>query len=183
MDRRQDRLRRRIQSIQFQIESLPKLRMLVMLPTHADITNRQWTVIEPQLVASSARLSSRLNRASEMLLARAGETGPARELNGALGQIEFDMTRAFTFFDTYMDVLTQRHAPQLGAMLAGCDVLRWKPYGATIRHSLSLSLRSSIASAESGRRSPGKVFRSPTDRRTRCRSSRSRTRASARNTI
>jgi hypothetical protein len=120
---RQDRFKSRIQSIQFQIESLALLRKLVMLPPQADITHRQWAVIEPQLVASSARLSGRLHRASEGLLARTGDTRPARELNGALGQIELDMSRAFTFFDTYMDVLTQRHAPELGAMLAGCDVL------------------------------------------------------------
>ena len=94
-----------------------------MLPEQADVTDRQWAVIEPQLVASSVRLSARLRRASDALLPRAGESKPARELSAALGQIEFDMARAFTFFDTYMDVLTQRHAPELGAVLAGCDVL------------------------------------------------------------
>ncbi|MBO9623866.1 MAG: hypothetical protein J7500_14250 [Sphingomonas sp.] len=94
-----------------------------MLSPEIDITERQWAVIEPQLVASSARLSARLHRAAEALLPKAGDAAPARNLNGALGQIELDMSRAFTFFDTYMDVLTQRHAPVLGAMLAGCDVL------------------------------------------------------------
>jgi hypothetical protein len=123
MDKRQERLRRRIQSIQFQIESLTKLRKLVMLPKEADVADRQWAVIEPQLAASSVRLSARLRHASDALLPRAGEPKPARELNAALGQIELDMARAFTFFDTYMDVLTQRHAPELGAVLAGCDVL------------------------------------------------------------
>jgi hypothetical protein len=123
MKGRQDRLRRRIQSIRFRIDSLTKLRKLVMLSPQVDITERQWAVIEPQLIASSARLSARVRRASETLLAKAGDLRPARELNGALGQIELDMGRAFTFFDTYMDVLTQRHAPELGAVLAGCDVL------------------------------------------------------------
>lgn len=94
-----------------------------MLSPGTDITQRQWAVIEPQLVASSARLSARLRRAGESLLPMARDRAPARELNGALGQIELDMSRAFTFFDTYMDVLTQRHAPVLGAVLAGCDVL------------------------------------------------------------
>jgi hypothetical protein len=122
-DDRQDRLRGRIQSIRFQIDSLVSLRKLVRLPAGADITSRQWAVIEPQLAASSARLSARLQRAAEALLPRAGEPRAARELHAALGQIELDMARAFTFFDTYMDVLTQRHAPELGAVLAGCDVL------------------------------------------------------------
>ncbi|HEU4650047.1 MAG TPA: hypothetical protein VFS49_01400 [Croceibacterium sp.] len=123
MQGRQDRLGRRIQSIQYRIESLPKLRKLVMLSSEADITERQWAVIEPQLVASSARLTARLRRAGEDLLPKAADRGPARSLNSALGQIELDMSRAFTFFDTYMDVLTQRHAPVLGGVLAGCDVL------------------------------------------------------------
>ena len=114
---------RRVRSIRYRIESLSSLRTLVMLPVQSDLTKRQWAVIEPQLVASSARLSGRLRRASDALLAEAGQSGRARELNGALGQIELDMSRAFTFFDTYMDVLTQRHAPELGAVLAGCDVL------------------------------------------------------------
>ena len=123
MQPRQDRLRRRIQSIRFRIESLTKLRKLVVLSPQSEITERQWAVIEPQLVGSSVRLSARVQRASETLLAKAADKRPARELGHALGQIELDMARAFTFFDTYMDVLTQRHAPELGAVLAGCDVL------------------------------------------------------------
>jgi hypothetical protein len=47
----------------------------------------------------------------------------ARALNSILGDIELDLSRSFTFFDTYMDVLTQRNTPQLGPILAGCDVL------------------------------------------------------------
>ncbi len=119
----QDRFRRRIQAIRFRIGGLTGLRLLVSLPAALDIDKGQWAVIEPQLVASSVRLSARLRRVSEALLPKAGEKRGARELNAALGQIELDMSRAFTFFDTYMDVLTQRHSPELGAVLAGCDVL------------------------------------------------------------
>jgi hypothetical protein len=36
-----------------------------------------------------------------------------------------ETSSAFVFFDTYVDVLTQRHTPELGPMLAGCDVLAW----------------------------------------------------------
>ena len=51
------------------------------------------------------------------------EPRAARQLNAVLGEVELDLSRAFTFFDTYMDVLTQRRSPELGAILAGCDVL------------------------------------------------------------
>jgi hypothetical protein len=80
-------------------------------------------VIEPQLAAASARLSSRVRRATDALLPRAGEPRAARRLVAALGQIELDMATAFTFFDTYMDVLTQRASPELGTVLGGCDML------------------------------------------------------------
>jgi hypothetical protein len=46
-------------------------------------------------------------------------------LNAALGDIELELSRAYTFFDTYMDVLTQRYSTRLGPLLAGCDVLAW----------------------------------------------------------
>jgi hypothetical protein len=36
------------------------------------------------------------------------------------------MSRAYTFFDTYMDVLTQRRSGELGPVLAGCDVLAYQ---------------------------------------------------------
>jgi hypothetical protein len=49
----------------------------------------------------------------------------ARRLNGVLGEIELDLSRSFIFFDTYMDVLSQRHLNALGPVLAGCDVLAW----------------------------------------------------------
>ena len=34
-----------------------------------------------------------------------------------------DLAKGFAFFDTYMDVLTQRRSSKLGATLGGCDVL------------------------------------------------------------
>lgn len=119
----QDRLRKRIQSIRFRIDNLTGLRRLVSLSPEHDIDRNQWAVIEPQLAASSARLTRRLRRASESLLPRVGDRRAVRELNAALGQIELDMSRAYVFFDTYMDVLTQRQSAELGPVLAGCDVL------------------------------------------------------------
>ena len=94
-----------------------------MLSPRLNITERQWSVIEPQLAASSVRLSSRVRRVTDALLPQAADGRAARDLSAALGQIELDMASAFTFFDTYMDVLTQRHAPELGGVLSGCDVL------------------------------------------------------------
>jgi len=95
----------------------------VNLAHDQDITERQWSVLEMQLNAASARLITRTKAATDSLLPQAADTMARRKLNAALGQIELDMSRAYTFFDTYMDVLTQRRSGALGSMLAGCDVL------------------------------------------------------------
>src|SRR5262249_60981701 len=84
---RQDRLGRRAQSIRFRIESLRRLRKLVVLPSEVDITERQWAVIEPQLASASVRLASRVRRASDALLPRAGERRARRELHAVLAHI------------------------------------------------------------------------------------------------
>ncbi|MDY0883487.1 hypothetical protein ACFPL7_11050 [Dongia soli] len=93
------------------------------LPPQQDISERQWAVLEPQLAAATARLSARVKRATDQLLPHIDDGRATRRLNAALGQIELDLSRAFLFFDTYMDVLTQRNSAELGAILRGCDAL------------------------------------------------------------
>jgi hypothetical protein len=116
-------LRQRVESLRFRIHSLTSLRRLVALPPACDLSERQWSLLEPQLAAAAARLATRVRRAVDRWLPRVHEPGAARPLNAALGEVELDLSRAFTFFDTYMDVLTQRRSPELGPVLAGCDVL------------------------------------------------------------
>lgn len=102
------------------------LRRLVDLGPEQDITARQWAVLEPKLGAISVQLAERVKRAAGDLGPRAAEAGARRTLNDALGRVELDLARAYAFFDTYMDVLTQRRTPLLGGVLAGCDVLAFE---------------------------------------------------------
>jgi len=102
------------------------LRRLVNLGPEQDITARQWAVLEPKLGAISVRLSEQVKQVAGELVPRAGDGGARRSLNDALGRVELDLARAYAFFDTYMDVLTQRRTPALGAVLAGCDVLAYE---------------------------------------------------------
>ncbi|HEX8069030.1 MAG TPA: hypothetical protein VF546_03700 [Pyrinomonadaceae bacterium] len=118
-------LHRRVESLRVRIETLSSLRTLVNLPPAHDITRRQWAVLELELAAVEKRLLARLNRGARAYLPQAHDLGAARALNSQLGDIELEMSRAFAFFDTYMDVLTQRHTPELGPLLAGCDALAW----------------------------------------------------------
>lgn len=116
---------RRYESARARIETLSSLRKLVALQPEHDITKRQWSVLESQLSSVENRLLSRLKRGARAYLPNVKNPEAARSMNALLGEVELEMSRAFTFFDTYMDVLTQRHTPELGPMLAGCDVLAW----------------------------------------------------------
>jgi hypothetical protein len=118
-------LEQRVQSAGLRIRELSSLRTAVALPPKHDITEHQWSTLQLQLNAVEARLQGRLKRAADQYLGSAARLQPARSLNAVLGEIEMELSRAFTFFDTYMDVLTQRHTPELGRLLAGCDVLAW----------------------------------------------------------
>lgn len=66
---------------------------------------------------------TRLLSAERSLLPNAYRPAVRRRLNAVIGQLELDLSRSLVYFDTYMDVLTQRHPAELGALLAGCDVI------------------------------------------------------------
>ncbi|MGI6455246.1 MAG: hypothetical protein ACOX5R_06430 [bacterium] len=77
------------------------------------------------MTAVELDLLQQIKIAARNYLPHIHELGSRRQLNNSLGQMELNMSKAYAFFDTYMDVLTQRHTPELGALLAGCDVLAW----------------------------------------------------------
>src|SRR5439155_23548693 len=118
-------LRQGIEEMKMRFESLTSLRRLVALPPGKDITARQWGILAAALGGAQTRLIARVNRAARAHLASVWDPSVARQLNAILGEVELETARAFTFFDTYMDVLTQRHSPELGSLLAGCDVIAW----------------------------------------------------------
>jgi hypothetical protein len=114
---------KRIDSLRLRIEELSSLRNTVALPPLHDISPKQWSVIESELKTSETRLLRRLKRVSRAHLPHLHNSRAARSLNSLLGEIELEMSKTFTVFDTFMDILTQRHTPELGQLLAGCDVL------------------------------------------------------------
>ena len=124
MDRQTNSFQRRVESARMRIEALSSLRQTVALPAGC-LTARQWSVIENQLNIVQTRLQSRLKRAAREHFPHIQDAKVARSLNSLLGEIELEMTTAFTFYDTYSDVLTQRSSPELGPLLGGCDALAW----------------------------------------------------------
>ncbi|MGB7069899.1 MAG: hypothetical protein WBD22_10425 [Pyrinomonadaceae bacterium] len=116
-------LQRRIDALRVRIEELSSLRTLVSLGPSVDIGRRQWKVLESELNTVEAKLLRRLKNSARAYLSKSGDIAAARLLNKQLGEIELELAKSFAFFDTFMDVLTQRHTPELGRLLAGCDVL------------------------------------------------------------
>jgi len=116
-------LKNRFKSIEQQIKILSSLRKSISLPPSGDITERQWSVIEAQLVLTETQLLSRLKKIGRKYLPHVNEIKPARFLNYQMGKIELDLSRSFRIFDTFLDILSQRHLPEIGLILTGCDVL------------------------------------------------------------
>lgn len=114
---------RRLLSLERRIRILSSLRGLVDLDQDTDITERQWSAILSHLAATESRLLSKLRGAVRAYLPYISEPNVARRVNEIIGDITLELTRAFVFFDTFMDILTQRHPKKLGMMLAGCDVI------------------------------------------------------------
>ncbi|MDR4497122.1 MAG: hypothetical protein MRK02_04240 [Candidatus Scalindua sp.] len=40
-----------------------------------------------------------------------------------MGKTELELSKSFIYFDTFVDLLSQRHLPEMGLLLGGCDVL------------------------------------------------------------
>lgn len=68
-------------------------------------------------------ITRKLDALNNNLLPAAQDASSARTLNANLGALEMTIANAYNFFDTYMDVLTQRLSPVLGKLLKGCDAL------------------------------------------------------------
>ena len=145
---------RRRQSLRYRIQALPRLRALVGLGPREDIRPAQWGLIERQLTAASERLLQRVAQVEAV-----ADTASSRDHNAALGEIELDLSKAYTFFDTYMDVLTQRRSAELGPSWGDATSWRRTRSDALTRRCATPSDRSSTAIAGSVRRFCGKEFR------------------------
>lgn len=87
------------------------------------VTPHQWSILDTQLRSTEAELQGRLKRAARAYYQRAPNMEAARDFNRFLGGLEFGIARAYAFFDTYLDIFTQRLSTILGPVLGGCDII------------------------------------------------------------
>jgi hypothetical protein len=111
---------RRTDALGMRIVALARLRRTVGA-SRAVLSDRQWRAVERPLRNRARELGSRL-RSIEHLATASGDAN-RHEANEAFGEIELEVARAYDYFDTFMDILTQRLSPILGPLLAGCDRL------------------------------------------------------------
>ncbi len=104
----------RTRSLTDRIAALGGIRTLLGLPPSADLAPQQWRAVTSALGATADALRARLDRA---------DAWPSQRRDHELRELELALAQAYATFDTFVDVLSQRAAPGLGALLAGCDVL------------------------------------------------------------
>lgn len=79
--------------------------------------------MQSQLNGVSNNLQQRLRTYTDKFLADRENPVVRKQLVEFLGRLELEVTQAFTFYDTYMDLLTQRLSKPIGDLLKGCDVI------------------------------------------------------------
>ncbi len=102
-------------------KALTNLREEVGLPPERDLKKEQWDALQGQLTSVSNGLLQRLRTYTDSFLADRENPAIKKQLVEFLGRLELEVTQAFTFYDTYMDLLTQRLSKPIGEMLRGCD--------------------------------------------------------------
>ena len=118
-------LQRRLESTKRRIRILSSLRRLVGLSEKENITDKQWSVLESKLFSVQEPLLTRIKTAERKYVTVSKFASTSYNMNIVLGEIELDLSKAIIFFDTYLDILSQRRLPLLGRMLGGCDVIAW----------------------------------------------------------
>jgi hypothetical protein len=107
------------------VKLLSSLRKSVALKAGYDITESQWSAIESPLLAIHAQLLACLKKKGSKYFKHIHNDNAKRALTLLLGKTELELSNAFLYFDTFVDVLSQRHLPEVGLLLGGCDVLAW----------------------------------------------------------
>ena len=119
---RSDVLKRYV-TLRRKIRLISSLRAFVSLPSNYNISKSQWLLIEHQLLTAEAKYLNRLNEGARKYFPTIHEAESGRAFNELMGRVELDLSDAFTFFDTFLDIISQRLLPKIGRLLEGCDTL------------------------------------------------------------
>jgi len=113
----------KIEALKARTELLTGLNKVVSTKDFPNIKPAQWYAINNQLNTVANKISHQLDTYTDKYLIKAGDERGKSKLINALGEIELELSQAYSFYDTYMDILTQRLSPVLGPLLRGCDAI------------------------------------------------------------
>ena len=113
----------KVEALKARTELLTGLNKVVSTRDYQNITSHQWFAVNNQLNAIAHKILRQLDLFSDKFLNHAENRSERHKLINALGEIELELSHAYSFYDTYMDILTQRLSPVLGPLLKGCDVI------------------------------------------------------------
>jgi hypothetical protein len=113
----------KIESIRNRAKMLSRLREMISLKPQQDIQKEQWDILENQLSTVSNKILNQVRIAGDKFLAERGSISSKKIVINRLGELELELTSAYSFYDTFMDILTQRLSDDIGPMLKGCDVI------------------------------------------------------------
>ena len=113
----------KIHSLRSRTTRLTNLRKMLSLQASQDISTEQWEVLESQLTAVSNAIRQNLRIYTDQYFSERNKPEIRQILVNLLGELEMELTTAYNFYDTYMDILTQRLSSDVGMMLKGCDVI------------------------------------------------------------
>lgn len=111
------------ESLRARIELLPGLRKVVTGAGASSVSSNQWFAINNQLETVANKLLHQLNQITNSHFPYPVNGTENDSLVNKLGEIELELSHAYSFYDTYMDILTQRLSPELGPLLRGCDFI------------------------------------------------------------
>jgi hypothetical protein len=113
----------KVEALKARTELLTGLNKVVSSKDYQNISASQWYAINKQLNVIADKISRQLDLYTDKFLATAVNGKEQHKLINALGEIELELSQAYSFYDTYMDILTQRLSHVLGPLLRGCDVI------------------------------------------------------------
>jgi hypothetical protein len=113
----------KIESLRDRTRMLTRLRQMIALKQEQDIRKEQWDLLENQLSAVSNKIMQQLRIIGDRYLAERESVKTRKLVINRLGELELELTHAFGFYDTFMDILTQRLSDDIGPLLKGCDVI------------------------------------------------------------
>jgi len=115
-------LQNKIQSIKRNTRIFSSIRQLACLPREYDLTDSQWYFIQGRFKLIENEILQKLETKIQVTKDLESKKNLV-ELNDFLGKLELELSKGHIFFDTYLDILSQRNNPNLASILSGCDVL------------------------------------------------------------